>query len=148
MSKRAILNKKANLINKFMPLKNWAKYISLLTVLTLGVLLIPNASYACAKNMRETTRSSCAKKQEKDAQPKDFNKAPSCEKEKQHKKCNEQCKHNSCGCGTSAPTSGLPTLLSFHAKVHFPERTIQQFNFKQAHCSSGHSSIWLPPKIS
>ena len=58
-----------------MPLKNWAKYISLLTVLTLGVLLIPNASYACAKNMRETTRSSCAKKQEKDAQPKDFNKA-------------------------------------------------------------------------
>ena len=148
MSKRAILNKKTNLIDRFMLLKNWAKYISLLSVLILGFFLIPKTSYACAKNVRETASSSCSKKQDENRQSKDFSKTTSCEKKNQHKECNDQCKHSSCGCGTSAPSFGLLTRLSLYTKNHFSEITKQQFDFKQPHCSSGYFSVWLPPKIS
>ena len=148
MSKRAILDKKANLIHKFTPLKNWAKYLSLLTIFTLGFLLIPNTSYACAKNVREMAPSSCSKKQDQHSPLKDLTKDKSCEKENQHKACDDQCKHSSCGCGTSAPSFGLHAVLTLHTKNHPSERTKQRFFFKHAHYSSGYFSVWLPPKIS
>lgn len=141
MSKSTILDKKANLINKFMPLKNCVKHITLLTLFTLAFWLIPNASSACAKNVRETASSSCEKKQGENPHPKDLSKTKSCEKENQHKACKDQCKHSSCGCGTSAPSLGLFVVLTSYTKNHFPDRTKQQFSFKKAHYCSGYFSM-------
>ena len=112
---------------------------------------MPSQSYACPKKPIKTEQSSFTKQQSEKSAHK-----VSCKSEfgKKCGDCNDcnsdcegNCKHNSCTCGTSGFSFGLP-MAAIPVKKHFSEAEKQKFSFRQAYYSSGFISVWLPPKIS
>lgn len=128
-------------------MKVFSKHINLVILLCLGFFLLPNITFACAKKTTKVEHTSCSKDQSIKSSKDDCVHDKSCSTNKQHKKCDGKCKHNSCKCSTTVTSLSLPAYITFSSKKIFAETKKQKFGFKQAYYSSGYSSIWQPPKI-
>lgn len=130
-------------------MKSLSKHITLLSLLALGLFLMPNESYACSKTDTKMEKSSCSKNQSKTSTHKHHScKDKSCKKGNNSNDCGG-CAGSSCRCGKYCGNSlNVPIIIGLGLKYPTANARKQIFGFKQAYYSSGFLSIWLPPKIS
>lgn len=122
-------------------------YIVSVSLLVLGMFLMPTKSYACNMSS-ETTQKECSQANNKKV--KDCCKASSsCKKNtKKHKKCEGNCKDNSCHCSSTISKISGSIIEEIKTNNFIAKLPKQKYAFKQAYISSNFHFIWQPPKIS
>lgn len=127
-------------------MKNLGKHICFVILLCLGFSLMPDKSYACAKEIDKSELNSCSKDQSSKAEKKNSCKTKSHQKDSVHHDCSGECIYNSCHCPASPLSIAVHLVTEIKNHNIFLEKLAIDYN--QSYVSSGFRTIWLPPKIS
>lgn len=111
-------------------------------ILILGAFLLPSVSYACESH---SEKSCCKKERSAPSEKKKCCKESPSKKE--NKGCEGKCGHSNC---TSASVNSIFAVFSgveFNSSIADFSSEKQKFHNFKTFVLSGHSSIWLIPKI-
>ncbi|MFH6958591.1 hypothetical protein ACHRV1_14415 [Flavobacterium aquidurense] len=122
------------------------KRFYIILIVTLGLFLVPTATFACGNLSK---KASCTKETSKTHNEDCCSEEGGHSKKEKHDGCGHKCGHASCGCA-SVCNGGI----SFLSELEFKNNTLSLFSQKQKFYNSetsiltGFYSIWLIPKIS
>ncbi|MBL7869745.1 MAG: hypothetical protein JNM71_17180 [Flavobacterium lindanitolerans] len=122
------------------------KRFYIILIVTLGLLLVPTATFACGNLSK---KASCTKETSKTHNEDCCSEEGGHSKKENHHGCGHKCGHASCGCA-SICTGGITFLNQLEFKnitfSFFSKK--QKFHNSETSILSGFYSIWLIPKIS
>ena len=111
-------------------------------LLTLGLLLLPNAMFACGM---KPEKKCCSKEMSSETTPKKCCKDKSSEKE--HKGCEGKCGHSTCTSTSVISVFAVYNDTEFNSNSFDFSTEKQLFYDSKTFISAGFSSLWLIPKI-